>query len=316
MAAVLGPGESDGAHGGGFPGAGRGDREPQPCPRGAHLADERGLSSIEGGAVRRHLEQGQLDRGLLDGRTAALSGRGDEAGLGVEDPLRGVEGGAGDGVDRRPADPLQHLGFLDAVVRSGQGNRSTIEHLIDQEVYQRRGMFSRNLDGADLPLCFGPDVPHLPGRPARLDNGQDVISCLCDPVGVGDRSGLGVRCQCRLHHRRDSAMSAQHRRGLAKPGCALLSQGAGFVFGVAGLQRRLLRQMQRFDRGRWPAMIILETDGQLAAAGIDVAVDQRLVSRESTPTISRIGRLVGSVPGRSANRTPNVSRRCCSSAVL
>ncbi len=40
-------------------------------------------------------------------------------------------------------------------------------------------------------------------------------------------------------------------------------------------------------------------------------VDQRWFSRGSTPTISRIGRFAGSVPGRSANRTPSVSRRCC-----
>ncbi len=45
-------------------------------------------------------------------------------------------------------------------------------------------------------------------------------------------------------------------------------------------------------------------------------VDQRWFSRGSTPTISRIGRFAGSVPGRSANPTPSVSRRCCSSAVL
>ena len=40
--------------------------------------------------------------------------------------------------------------------------------------------------------------------------------------------------------------------------------------GVAGLQGRLLRQMQRFDRGRWPVMIFLELDGEFAAAGVDV----------------------------------------------
>ena len=73
-------------------------------------------------------------------------------------------------------------------------------------------------------------------------------------------------------------MSAQHRCGLAEPGCALLSQGSGFVFGVAGLQRRLLCQMQRFDRGRWSAMIILETDGQLTAAGVDVGTAGRPTS--------------------------------------
>jgi hypothetical protein len=32
--------------------------------------------------------------------------------------------------------------------------------------------------------------------------------------------------------------------------------------------------------------------------------------------LSRIGRVAGSVPGRSANRIPNVSRRCCSRAML
>jgi hypothetical protein len=42
---------------------------------------------------------------VLDGRTAALSGSGEEALFGVEDPLRGVEGGAGDGVDRGPVGP-------------------------------------------------------------------------------------------------------------------------------------------------------------------------------------------------------------------
>jgi hypothetical protein len=42
------------------------------------------------------------------------------------------------------------------------------------------------------------------------------------------------------------------------------------VFGVASLQGRLLRQVQRFDRCRWSAMIMLELDGQLAAARLDV----------------------------------------------
>ena len=42
------------------------------------------------------------------------------------------------------------------------------------------------------------------------------------------------------------------------------------MFGVAGLQRRLLCQVQRFDRGWWPAMIILELDREFAAAGVDV----------------------------------------------
>jgi hypothetical protein len=47
------------------------------------------------------------------------------------------------------------------------------------------------------------------------------------------------------------------------------------VFGVAGLQRRLLRQMQRFDWGRWSAVIILELDGQLTVADLDVGATGR-----------------------------------------
>ena len=86
-----------------------------------------------------------------------------------------------------------------------------IEHLIDQQVYQRRGIVSGHVRGADLSLRFGPDMPHLPGRAARLHHGKDVISRLCDPVGVGDRGGLGGRRQRRLHHRRDGAQARPTR---------------------------------------------------------------------------------------------------------
>ena len=278
------------------------------APGGAHLADQCGLPSIQGGAVRRHLQQGQIHRHLVDGCTAASSGGGDETGLGVEDPLRCVEVGTGHGVDRRPVDPPQHLRFVDVVSRCGQGNRPAIEHLIDQQVHQCRGMFSGHVDGAELSLCFGPDMPHLPGRAALLHDGQDVAGCLGDPVGVDDRGGFGRRRQGRPHHRRDGLRAAQHGCGFAEPGGALLSQGSGFVFGVAGLQRRLLRQMQRFDRCRWPAMIMLGTGSASSPRRVSMwarRVDQRWFSRGSTPTISRIGRFAGSVPGRSANRTPN-----------
>jgi len=44
--------------------------------------------------------------------------------------------------------------------------------------------------------------------------------------------------------------------------------------------------------------------------------DQRWFRRGSTPTISWIGRLPAPVPGRSANRTPNPSRRWRWRAVL
>ena len=58
---------------------------------------------------------------LVDDRSVAAAGGGEEALLGVEDALRGVEVGAGDGVDRRPVDPPQRARFFDAVRWCGQG---------------------------------------------------------------------------------------------------------------------------------------------------------------------------------------------------
>jgi hypothetical protein len=70
-------------------------------------------------------------------------------------------------------------------------------------------------------------------------------------------------------------------------------------------------------------MIGLELDGQLATAGFDVRTAGRPASVQlgSTPTISRIGRFAGSVPGRSVNRTPTsrgdaARGRCCRSPRL
>ena len=152
VATVLGPGQGDGTHGGGLPGAGRCDRELQPGIRRAHLPDQCGLPSIECGAVRRHLEHGQIHHSRINGRTAALSSRGEETQLSVEDPLRRVEVGAGDGVDRRPVDPPQRLRFLDVVSRCGQGNTPAIEHLIDQQVHQGTCPLDRHIRSADLAL--------------------------------------------------------------------------------------------------------------------------------------------------------------------
>ena len=81
-------------------------------------------------------------------------------------------------------------------------------------------------------------------------------------------SAGGVSAVCTIDA--TALTSAQHGCGFVQPGGALLGQGSGFVFGVAGLQGRLLSQVQCFDRGRRPAVIMLELDGQFAAAGVDV----------------------------------------------
>ena len=117
-------------------------------PASAHLQNQGRLPRIECSPVRRHFQQGQIHRRLLDGRTVALSRRGEQALFSVADAPRGVQLRAGHGIDRRAVDPPQRLRFLDAVTRRGEGNRPAIEHLIDQQVHQCRGMFSGHVDGA------------------------------------------------------------------------------------------------------------------------------------------------------------------------
>ena len=68
-------------------------------------------------------------------RSVAAAGGGDETLLGVEDPLRCVEVGAGDGVDRRPVGSPQGLRFLDAISWCGEETDRVLEHLIDEEVH-------------------------------------------------------------------------------------------------------------------------------------------------------------------------------------
>ena len=269
LAAVLGPGQGEGAHRGGLPGAGRRNRQLHPCPGGAHLPDQSCLSGVEGGAVRRQLQQRQVNRRCVDDYSVVLAGGGDEALFGVDDPLRGVAVGAGDGVDRRPVGPPQLGGLLDAIHRRGQGDRALIKNFGDEEVDQRVRLLGGELDGADLPFGFGADVPHLPGRPAALEQRHDAVGSLGDPAGVGTLHRRRGCCQRRCDHRIDSAATAENLGGFGHPYPALFGFGAWFVLRVTGFQGGLLGQMQGLDRSRWPTVVGLELDGELAAPGID-----------------------------------------------
>ena len=93
------PGRGQGAHGGGLPGAGGGDRQLQPGPGGGHRPDQSGLPGVQGGAVGGHLQQRQIDRAPSTARAVGAAGGGDEALLGGQDPGGGEQLGAGDGVD-------------------------------------------------------------------------------------------------------------------------------------------------------------------------------------------------------------------------
>jgi hypothetical protein len=83
----------------------------------AHLPDQRSLPDIQGGLVRRHLQQSQIHRRLVDDRAAEAAGGGNEPLLGVEDPLRCIPVGPGHGIDRGSVRAPQRLRFLDVVRR-------------------------------------------------------------------------------------------------------------------------------------------------------------------------------------------------------
>jgi hypothetical protein len=74
------------------------------------------------------------------------------------------------------------LRLVDAVTRRDKGHRPTIQHLIDQQIHQHTCPLDGRIRRSDLALDLGPNMPHLPGRPARLHHGQNVISGLHDPV--------------------------------------------------------------------------------------------------------------------------------------
>ena len=197
------------------------------------------------------------------------AGGGEDALFGVEDPLGGVAVGAGDRVDRRPVGPPQRVRFLDPVGRCFEGDRSVLQDFRDEEVDQAVGLVDRQVDGAGLALGFGADVPQLPGRPALFQHRHDPVSGLADPASIGHAGGICCRRERGVDHCRDGVTAAEDRSSFIQPGGTLFGVRAGFVFGVAGLQRGLLGQVKSFDRGGWPAMICLELDGEFAAAGVD-----------------------------------------------
>jgi hypothetical protein len=92
-------------------------------------------------------------------------------------------------------------------------------------------------------MGFGANMPHLPGRPACLHDGQHPISSLRHPARVHDAGALSGGGECSCDHRGHGVAATEHLCGFVHPGGALLGEGAGFVLGVAGLQRCLLRQV-------------------------------------------------------------------------
>jgi hypothetical protein len=120
------------------------------------------LPSIECGAVRGHFQQGKIDNGAVEDGSVADAGDGDEALHRVEDPLRRVEVGAGDAVHRGSVDPLQRARFFEAVRCCGQGYRSVLKDLINQQVHRNVRLLGRHAPRNDQP-----PVPSAAREPMR-----------------------------------------------------------------------------------------------------------------------------------------------------
>ena len=305
----CGPGGGEGAHRGGLAGAGGRDRELQPGTRGGHLADQRGLSGVQGDAVGGRLQQRQVDRGVVDGVPVAAAGGGDQALLGGEDPRRGEQVGAGDGVDRGAVGPPQQLAARDRRRGRARADRPAVQHLVDEQVDEpvglRRSARRRRGPGAaprrgrarSARWTGVPPSPTAPDRPSVSTQPASSIPWPSMPAGLSALATIELR-------RASGPPSTS--AACAEPGRALLGQGARFVLGLAGLQGGLLGQLQRSTGvggrpwSRWNSAASTLRRVSMSAR----RVDHRVFSAGSTPTISRTGRFRGSWSGRSANRTP------------
>ena len=112
-------------------------------------------------------------------------------------------------------------------------------------------------------------MPQLPGRAALFQHRHDPVSGLADPSSIHHVDGICCRRERGGDHRRDGVTATKHCCRFGQPGGPLFGVRAGFVFGVASLQRRLLGQVKSFDRGWRPAMIRLKLDRELAPSGVD-----------------------------------------------
>ena len=99
-----------------------------------------------------------------------------------------------------------------------EGDRSVLQDLGDEQVDQAVGLVDGQVDGADLALGFGADVPHLPGRPALFQHRHDPISGLADPAGIRNTRGLGCGASAAATIAVDGVTTAKHNCGFGQPG--------------------------------------------------------------------------------------------------
>ena len=249
---TFAPGPRQGGHGRGLAGSGRGDRQLGPGPRGGHLADQVGLPLVEGDPVGVGLQQGDVDR--LGGHAATVghaSSR-DQVTLGVQHVGGGEQVAPGHGEHRGTIGAAQLLGLTDRVRVTGDRG-GQVQHTIDQQTGGGVDLRRCQTGLSQASLGLGRDVPPLPGRAPFLQGREDLGGGLLEPLAVDLRGGGGLLTgQGADHHLVQSRLPAAHLQGLLVPLGALLVDGARLVLLVAGLQRRLLGQLHRLDRGGRP----------------------------------------------------------------
>ena len=239
-----------------------------PVPAGARAELQPGRGSgqlprhlhLPGGelhAVRGGLQQRHLDRARVDGVPVVALRRGDQRLFGGQDARRGVQLGTGDLVHAGAVQPAQLVRVRDAVreadrdavPRKGGGNQP-VDRVV--QVGDRQGSF------ADQAERFGAHVPDLPGGACGLDRRDDLRRGRLDPALVRLTPRATVPVEGAVEHCVDGLGGAEFCDRLGPPRGALLGVRPWLVFGVAGLQVRLLRQRDRLHRRRRPMVFGLE----------------------------------------------------------
>jgi hypothetical protein len=142
--------------------------------------------------------------------------------LGGQDAGGGEEVGSGHRVHARTVGSTQRRRLADAVVCPSQGHRSSQQHLLDEQLHQLINLVGIDFGSPDLALCFGADMPALPGRAVGFHRRQDLLSGRGHPLRVHGRVRRGGRIEGLLDHGLDRVRSADRFDGFRMPGGALL----------------------------------------------------------------------------------------------
>ena len=140
-----------------------------------------------------------------------------------------------------------------------------MDDLVDETLTVRAG----GVGAAEAAVRLGAEMPHLPRRPLPLHRRHHRPGGPLQPGGIGLNLGGSPLLEGGGEHGPHLVGAAEHLQCLRSPSGALVGEAAWFVFGVAGLEGGALCELDGFDRGRRPALRVLEGGGELALPGLD-----------------------------------------------